>query len=54
MANKIREDLVGVVYVDGHVLQAGDEVPEGVEVGDHLFDDPKADAAKKPAAKSDK
>ena len=33
---RIRSDLVGVVHVDGAVLAAGDEVPEGVTVGDHL------------------
>lgn len=33
----IRPDLVGVVYVDGHTLAAGDVVPDGVTVGDHLI-----------------
>lgn len=33
----IREDLVGVIHADGHVLKAGDEVPEGVVVGDHAL-----------------
>lgn len=38
----IRKDLVGVVYVAAQdngspiMLKAGDEVPEGVTVGDHL------------------
>lgn len=41
---KIRGDLDGVVYVrlpDGGVacLQAGDTVPDGVTVGDHLTND---------------
>lgn len=54
MGKKIRDDLVGVVYVDGNVLQAGDEVPEGVELGDHLFDEAPAESAKKPAAKTEK
>lgn len=40
---KIRADLVGVVPVrkgfDSVVfLRAGDEVPEGVTLGDHVFD----------------
>ena len=38
---KIRDDLEGVVYVrsdDGTLttLKAGDTVPSGIEVGDHL------------------
>ena len=38
---KIRKDLVGVVFVATEngspiMLKAGDEVPEGVTVGDHL------------------
>lgn len=35
---RIREDLVGVVTVDGVHLFAGDEVPEGVVVGDHVLE----------------
>lgn len=35
---KIRADLEGVVYVGGHVLAAGDDVPAGVTVGDHLLE----------------
>lgn len=42
---KIREDLEGVVSVDGHVLYAGDEVPDGVEVGEHVLE-PKSDPVK--------
>lgn len=38
---KIRDDFEGVtfVYVDGHPieLRAGDEVPKGAKVGDHLL-----------------
>ena len=34
---KIRDDLVGVVHVSGQVLKAGDTIPDGVEVGDHLI-----------------
>lgn len=42
---KIRADLMGVVHVysngaDAKVLKAGDEVPEGYVVGDHLLDEP--------------
>jgi hypothetical protein len=36
---KIRDDFVGVVYApNGDVLEAGDEVPQGLDLGDHLFD----------------
>lgn len=35
---KIRPDLVGVVYLnDGRMLSAGDTVPDGVELGDHVL-----------------
>lgn len=34
---RIREDLVGVVSVGGVDLFPGDEVPEGVAVGDHVL-----------------
>ena len=38
---KIRDDLVGVVYIevegDRVMLRAGDDVPDGVSVGDHLL-----------------
>ena len=46
---KIRKDLVGVVFVATEngspiMLKAGDEVPEGVTVGDHLtVDEPTTD-----------
>ncbi len=33
---KIREDFEGAVHVDGFVLVAGDDIPEGVRVGAHL------------------
>lgn len=45
---KIRDDLVGVVHVDGVVLQAGDTIPRGASVGGHLVDSKPA-----PRAKSD-
>lgn len=35
---KIRDDLVGVVHVGDAVLKAGDTVPRGATVGDHLVD----------------
>jgi len=35
---RIRSDLVGVVYVESLVLRAGDTIPDGVTVGDHLFE----------------
>ncbi len=41
MTRRIRADLVGVVHVPGQIgvtLKAGDEVPEGIEFGDHLFE----------------
>lgn len=34
---KIREDLVGVVSVNGLNLKAGDVVPDGVTVGGHVL-----------------
>lgn len=38
MSRRIRDDFEGVVHVPGvGVLKAGDEEPEGVELGDHLF-----------------
>ena len=59
---KIREDLVGVVSVGGLNLKAGDVVPDGVTVGDHVLapqEKPKAepvqtndgDEVEKPAPK---
>lgn len=47
MARKIRSDLEGVVstYQDGVAitLAAGDDVPDGVEVGDHVLDGAEGD-----------
>ena len=41
MGDKIRDDLEGVVYVEvdsqRRELKAGDDVPEGVELGAHLL-----------------
>lgn len=34
---KIRDDLQGVVSVDGRNLKAGDTVPADVTVGDHVL-----------------
>lgn len=51
MTRKIRADLVGVVHVPGQIgvtLKAGDEVPEGVDLGDHLFEAEPATAPAKP------
>lgn len=42
---KIRDDLTGVVYAGGSVLVAGDDVPAGVKVGDHLLAAPAAGRA---------
>lgn len=52
MTRRIRDDLVGVVHVPGQfgvTLKAGDEVPEGVEFGDHLFDAPESGESEQPA-----
>lgn len=35
---KIRADLVGVVAVEDLTLYPGDEVPDGVIVGDHVLE----------------
>ena len=44
---KIRDDLVGVVYLkDGRKLAAGDTVPDGVELGEHVLAKTRARAAK--------
>lgn len=37
---KIRADLVGVVMAGGHLLAAGQDVPEGVDVHESLVDAP--------------
>lgn len=48
--SKIREDLDGVVYLpDGRKLSAGDTVPEGVELGEHVL----AKSRPRAAAKGD-
>jgi hypothetical protein len=50
---KVRDDFEGVVYIDGKAYGAGDEIPEGVEVGDHLLpEEGKKDAAAKDAGPS--
>lgn len=38
---KIRDDLDGVVFLNGQAYAAGDEVPKGVRVGGHLTEDGK-------------
>ncbi len=51
---KIREDFEGAVHVDGFVLVAGDDVPEGVRVGAHLTGvDPEPAPAEEPATDED-
>lgn len=51
---KIREDFEGAVHVDGFVLVAGDDVPEGVRVGEHLTGvEPEPAPAEEPAAAED-
>jgi hypothetical protein len=52
---KVRDDLEGVVtaYDEGGVavtLSAGDDIPAGVEVGDHVIGDAKKAPAKKAAS----
>lgn len=42
---KIREDLTGVVYIDGAPFAAGDQIPQGAVVAESLL----APEAKKPA-----
>lgn len=52
MSRRIRDDFEGVVHVPGQLgvtLKAGDEVPEGVEFGDHLFDEVQSEDGGKPA-----
>lgn len=39
MGVKLRDDLVGVVFLNGQPYAAGDEIPEGVRVGGHLTED---------------
>lgn len=46
---KIISTLNGVVYVGGKVLRAGDDVPAGVKVGEHLLE-PVKRTSRKPAA----
>jgi len=59
---KIREDLVGSVFLSGGVvLRGGDVVPDGVTVGDHVLapeekpepvaEQPADDEGEKPAPK---
>lgn len=51
---KIREDFEGAVHVDGFVLVAGDDVPEGVRVGVHLTGvEPEPALAEEPAPAED-
>lgn len=44
---RVRSDLVGVVHVSGMVLAAGDTIPDGVSLGDHLTVEDEADGARK-------
>jgi hypothetical protein len=37
VSRRIRDDFEGVVYIDGRPYGAGDEIPAGAEVGDHLL-----------------
>ena len=56
---KVRDDFEGVVtaYDEGGqpvVLAAGDDIPAGVEVGDHVVAETKAPAKKAASSKNDK
>lgn len=35
---KLRDDLVGVVYVEGRAFGAGDDLPDGAVVSDSLVE----------------
>ncbi|TLF33235.1 hypothetical protein [Microbacterium sp. 5K110] len=56
---KIRDDLEGIALTEtGLILRAGDKIPKGVKVGDHLLaeknaDDVYADEGKEDGAGSD-
>lgn len=41
----IRKNLVGVIHVDGHVLRAGDTIPAGITLGEHVKDKDETSAA---------
>lgn len=45
---KLRDDLTGVVYLNGQQYGAGDEVPDGVRVGAHLTEDGQEHGAPEP------
>ena len=59
MSPTIRDDVFGVVAVDGLHLKAGDEVPDGVHVGAHLIvpdaldPEPEADTVTVPAPEAE-
>lgn len=46
--SKIRADLVGVVMAGGHLLAAGQDVPEGVDVHESLVEGGSAKSKKAP------
>ena len=56
MTRKIRPDLVGVVTITTEagvvILAAGDQIPDGIEVGDHLVAEPEAAETPKPGRRS--
>lgn len=43
---KIRDDIVGVVHAGEYVLRAGDAVPDGATVGDHVLEKLNAEPVK--------
>lgn len=49
---KIRADLVGVVLAEGRNYAAGDEIPEGVAIGDHLVEHAEAAGTAENASKT--
>ena len=51
---KVRSDLEGVVWVrlgaSPVMLQAGDEIPDGVSLGEHLVEKPRGKTTRRKAA----
>lgn len=52
---KVRDDLIGAIHTDGHVLWAGDDIPAEVVIHESLIaadaPAPKTPAKRKPRAK---
>lgn len=55
MAKRVRKDLRGAVWIDGKSYFAGDQLPAGTIVGDHIAaDDPPPRPESKPSRRSSK